>query len=251
MSAIYSIALVQINVHYTFPSPLVDWNVNTMRAVAYYRVSTDKQGRSGLGLEAQKSAVQAILKPTDRLIAEFTEVESGKRRDRPQLAKALHHAKVNRAALVVAKVDRLARNVHFLETILSGDVEVVCADLPQVSGPMGRFILQQLAAVAQLEAGLISERTKAALAAAKRKGVKLGGYKGVPVDSALGTQALVQQADARANDYGIVISDVQSTGVTSLKGIADALNARGIPTARGGQWQAVQVQRVLKRLRPD
>lgn len=219
-----------------------------MRAVAYYRVSTDKQGRSGLGLDAQKMAVQAVLKPDDRLIAEFTEVESGKRRDRPQLAKALHQAKVNKAALVVAKVDRLARNVHFLETILSGDVEVVFADLPQVSGPMGRFILQQLAAVAQLEAGLISERTKAALAAAKRKGVKLGGFKGATVDSKLGTQALVQQADARADDYGIVISDVQSTGVTSLKGIADALNTRGIPTARGKQWQAVQVKRILDRI---
>lgn len=219
-----------------------------MRAVAYYRVSTDKQGRSGLGLDAQKMAVQAILKPSDLLLAEFTEVESGKRRDRPQLTKALHQAKINKAALVVAKVDRLARNVHFLETILSGDIEVVFADLPQVSGPMGRFILQQLAAVAQLEAGLISERTKAALAAAKRKGVKLGGFKGAAVDSKLGTQALMQQADIRANDYGIVISDVQATGVTSLKGIADALNARGIPTARGGQWQAVQVKRVLARI---
>lgn len=218
-----------------------------MRAVAYYRVSTDKQGRSGLGLEAQKAAVQAILKPADLLIAEFTEVESGKRRDRPQLAKALHQAKVNRAALVVAKVDRLARNVHFLETILSGDVEVVFADLPQVSGPMGRFILQQLAAVAQLEAGLISERTKAALAAAKKRGVKLGGFKGVTVDSKLGTQALIQQADARAVDFGIVITDVQASGISSLKGIADALNARGIPTARGKQWQAVQVKRVLER----
>lgn len=219
-----------------------------MRAVAYYRVSTDKQGRSGLGLEAQKSAVQAILKPGDRLIAEVIEVESGKRRDRPQLAKALHQAKVNKAALVVAKVDRLARNVHFLETILSGDVEVVFADLPQVSGPMGRFILQQLAAVAQLEAGLISERTKAALAAAKQRGAKLGGFKGVTVDSKLGTQALIQQADARAVDFGIVITDVQASGVSSLKGIADALNARGIPTARGKQWQAVQVKRVLSRM---
>lgn len=219
-----------------------------MRAVAYYRVSTDKQGRSGLGLEAQKSAVQAILKPADLLIAEFTEVESGKRRDRPQLAKALHQAKVNKAALVVAKVDRLARNVHFLETILSGDVEVVFADLPQVSGPMGRFILQQLAAVAQLEAGLISERTKAALAAAKKRGVKLGGFKGVAVDSTLGTKALIQQADARAADFGIVIADVQADGISSLKGIAEALNARGIPTARGKQWQAVQVKRVMDRL---
>lgn len=219
-----------------------------MRAIAYYRVSTDKQGRSGLGLEAQKSAVQAVLKPSDRLIAEFTEVESGKRHDRPQLAKALHQAKVNKAALVVAKVDRLARNVHFLETILTGDVEVVFADLPQVSGPMGRFILQQLAAVAQLEAGLISERTKAALAAAKQRGVKLGGFKGMKVDARLGTQALITNANERAKDIATVISDIRIGGITSNKGIANALNARGIPTARGQQWRAVQVKRVLDRV---
>ena len=219
-----------------------------MRAVAYYRVSTDKQGRSGLGLEAQKTAVQALLKPADHLVAEFTEVESGKRRDRPQLAKALHQAKVNKAALVVAKVDRLARNVHFLETILSGDVEVVFADLPQVSGPMGRFILQQLAAVAQLEAGLISERTKAALAAAKQRGVKLGGFKGVAVDTKLGTQALIAKADERARDYALVISDIRAAGVSSLTGIAAELNSRGITGPRGGRWQAAQVRRIELRI---
>lgn len=219
-----------------------------MRAIAYYRVSTDKQGRSGLGLEAQKMAVQAVLKPGGRLIAEVIEVESGKRSDRPKLAEALRQAKVNKAALVVAKVDRLARNVHFLETILGGDVEVVFADLPQVAGPMGRFILQQLAAVAQLEAGLISERTKAALAAAKQRGVKLGGFKGVAVDTKLGTQALIEKADERARDYALVISDIQATGVSSYRGIAATLNARGIPTARGGSWQASQVRRVLERV---
>lgn len=218
-----------------------------MKAIAYYRVSTDKQGRSGLGLEAQKTAVQAVLKPGDRLVAEFTEVESGKRRDRPQLAKALHQAKVNKAALVVAKVDRLARNVQFLETILSGDVEVVFADLPQVSGPMGRFILQQLAAVAQLEAGLISERTKAALAAAKQRGVKLGGFKGVAVDTKLGTQALIAKADERARDYALVISDIRAAGVSTLTGIAAELNDRGITGPRGGRWQAAQVRRTIER----
>ncbi|WP_374302889.1 recombinase family protein [Ferrovibrio sp.] len=219
-----------------------------MRAVAYYRVSTDRQGRSGLGLEAQKTAVQAVLRPGDQLIAEFTEVESGKRRDRPKLAEALRQAKVNKAALVVAKVDRLARNVHFLETILGGDVEVVFADLPQVSGPMGRFILQQLAAVAQLEAGLISERTKAALAAAKQRGVKLGGFKGVAVDTKLGTQALIEKADERARDFALVISDIRASGISGYTAIAATLNARGIPTARGGSWQASQVRRVLSRV---
>lgn len=218
-----------------------------MKAIAYYRVSTDKQGRSGLGLEAQKTAVQAVLKPGGRLIAEYTEVESGKRRDRPQLTKALHQAKVNKAALVVAKVDRLARNVHFLETILSGDVEVVFADLPQVSGPMGRFILQQLAAVAQLEAGLVSERTKAALAAAKQRGVKLGGFKGVAVDTKLGTQALIAKADERARDYAVVISDIRAEGVSTFTGIAAEMNDRGITGPRGGRWQANRVKQVLDR----
>jgi DNA invertase Pin-like site-specific DNA recombinase len=176
------------------------------------------------------------------------EVESGKRSDRPKLAEALRQAKVNKAALVVAKVDRLARNVHFLETILGGDVEVVFADLPQVSGPMGRFILQQLAAVAQLEAGLISERTKAALAAAKKRGVKLGGFKGVPVDTKLGTEALITRADERARDYAAVISDIQAGGISSYTGIAAELNQRGITGARGGYWQANQVRRVMNRV---
>lgn len=219
-----------------------------MQAIAYYRVSTDKQGRSGLGLEAQKSAVQAILGPGDHLAAEYIEVESGRRSDRPELAKALRHAKVNKAALVVAKVDRLARNVHFLETILSGDIEVRFADLPQLNGPTGRFILQQMAAVAQLEAGLISERTKAALAAAKARGKKLGGYRGHSVDPRLGTIARQQKAVARAGDLAPVIAEIRAAGATTLAAIADALNERRVPTARSGRWSPIKVSRVMQRL---
>ncbi|OUC13403.1 MAG: resolvase [Alkalinema sp. CACIAM 70d] len=219
-----------------------------MQVVAYYRVSTDKQGRSGLGLEAQKTAVQAFLGPSDYLAAEYIEVESGRRSDRPELAKALHHAKVNKAALVVAKVDRLARNVHFLETILSGDVEVRFADLPQLNGPTGRFILQQMAAVAQLEAGLISERTKAALAAAKARGKKLGGYRGHSVDPKLGTVARQHKAASRANDLAPVVAEIRGTGAVTLTAIADALNERRVPTARSGQWNPTKVSRLLERI---
>lgn len=219
-----------------------------MQAIAYYRVSTDKQGRSGLGLEAQKNAVQAILRPGDHLAAEYTEVESGRRSDRPELARALHHAKVNKAALVVAKVDRLARNVHFLETILSGDVEVMFADLPQLSGSTGRFILQQMAAVAQLEAGLISERTKAALAAAKARGKKLGGYRGHSVDPKLGTIARQQKADTRARDLAPVISDIRASGAATLAEMANALNMRRVPAARSGGWTPTKVSRLLARI---
>src|SRR3954447_24064907 len=144
--------------------------------IAYYRVSTDKQGKSGLGLEAQRAAVTNYLNGGQwKIIAEFTEVESGRRSDRPQLDAALKAARLHRAAIVVSKVDRLTRSVAFLSRLLEANVDVRFADLPQIEGPTGRFMLQQMAAVAELEAGLISTRTKAALAAAKARGQKLGG----------------------------------------------------------------------------
>ena len=138
------------------------------RYVAYYRVSTAKQGHSGLGLAAQREAVARYLSGNGwEIIAEFTEVESGTRGDRPELEKALAAARLHRCPLVVAKVDRLTRSVSFLSRLLEAGVEVRFADLPAIEGPTGRFMLQQMAAVAELEAGLISSRTKAALAAAK------------------------------------------------------------------------------------
>lgn len=218
-----------------------------MRGVAYYRVSTDKQGRSGLGLEAQQEAVRRFMGNDFPPVREFTEVESGKRSDRPELAKAIEAAKMLRLPLVVAKVDRLARNVAFLETILASGVEVVFCDIPQVQGAMGRFILQQMAAVAQLEAGLISERTKAALQAAKERGRVLGGFRGVYVDPAAGRAAKSAKANERAAGIMGVIEEIRASGAASLRQIAAALNDRGIPTARGGQWSAVQVARVLER----
>src|SRR5882757_4612563 len=144
--------------------------------IAYYRVSTAKQGVSGLGLEAQRAAVANYLNGGDwHIQSEFTEVESGRRADRPELDRASAAARVHRVPVVVAKVDRLTRSVAFLSRLLEAGVEVRFADLPAIEGPTGRFMLQQMAAVAELEAGMISARTKAALAAAKARGQKLGG----------------------------------------------------------------------------
>ncbi|AYG60433.1 recombinase family protein [Rhizobium jaguaris] len=217
-----------------------------MRGVAYYRVSTDKQGRSGLGLEAQREAVRRFMGDGYPPVREFTEVESGKLSTRPELAKALAAAKMLRLPLVVAKVDRLARNVAFLETILASGVEVVFCDIPQVNGAMGRFILQQMAAVAQLEAGLISERTKAALKAAKERGKVLGGFRGVKVDATLGRAAKTAKAEDFASQLAPIARELQASGA-SLRTIAAELTSRGIPTPRGGEWSAVQVKRVLER----
>jgi DNA invertase Pin-like site-specific DNA recombinase len=145
---------------------------NTGNFVAYYRVSTERQGRSGLGLEAQQKAVRDHLNGGNwGIVAEFTEVESGKRSDRPQLAAALAACRLRGAKLIIAKLDRLARNVHFVSGLMESGVDFVAADFPQAN----RLTVHILAAVAEHEAKMISERTKVALAAAKRRGVKLGG----------------------------------------------------------------------------
>lgn len=220
--------------------------------VAYFRVSTGKQGRSGLGLEAQRAAVKAYLNGGDwQIIAEETEVESGKRSDRPALERALATARLHRAALVVSKVDRLTRSVAFLSRLLEAGVDVRFADLPAIEGATGRFLLQQMVAVAELEAGMISARTKAALAAAKKRGVKLGGDRGgrATLKACKAGAAVVQRvADQRASDVAPIIAELQASGATSLRAIAAGLNDRGIPTARGnGSWSAVQVQRAIGR----
>jgi DNA invertase Pin-like site-specific DNA recombinase len=226
---------------------------NNGKFVCYYRVSTGRQGKSGLGLEAQREAVKAYLNGGDwQIVDEHTEVESGKRSDRPALEKALASARLHRASLVVSKVDRLTRSVAFLSRLLEAGVDVRFADLPQIEGATGRFMLQQMVAVAELEAGMISDRTKKALAAAKRRGVKLGGNRGTMPTAKMqkaSRAALQARADARAADIGPTIKALQLAGAASLRAIADGLNAQGIPTARGnGQWSAVQVARVLERL---
>jgi DNA invertase Pin-like site-specific DNA recombinase len=217
--------------------------------VGYYRVSTERQGKSGLGLEAQKEAVRQHLNGGAwRLVAEVVEVESGKRSDRPKLAEALRLCRLHGATLIIARIDRLARNVHFVSSLMESGVEFVAVDFPQAN----RLTVHILAAVAEHEAKTISDRTKAALAASKARGTKLGGYRGVKIDDAARAASATKRkaiADSRAADLQPIITDLRDAGVVSLGGIAKALTARGIPTARGGrQWVEVQVSRVLSRL---
>lgn len=222
--------------------------------VPYFRVSTDKQGRSGLGLDAQKARVgQYVTSAGGRMVADFEEVESGKRRDRPQLALALGACRARRATLIIAKLDRLARDAAFLLSIVrgAGEAGVVFCDLPQLPpGPAGTFILTMFAAVAELERGLISERTKAALAIVKARGVKLGGRKIFSgFDGAVsraGRAAQTTRAAEHRADVLPYIQAVQKAGAVSLREIARALTARGIQPPGGGEaWHARQVSRIL------
>jgi DNA invertase Pin-like site-specific DNA recombinase len=216
---------------------------HTGKFVAYYRVSTQRQGRSGLGLEAQQNAVFNYLNGGDwRLVAEVTEVESGKRSDRPKLAEALKLCRLHGATLIIAKLDRLARNVAFISNLMESGVEFHAVDFPQAN----RLTVHILAAVAEHEAKVISERTKAALAATKRRGVQLGGYRGTTITKAM-RKAATAAIEKRAGCTGCLIKEVQASGATSLRAIAEGLNQRQIPTAKGGRWSATQVMRVLDR----
>ncbi|WP_243264025.1 recombinase family protein [Sulfitobacter dubius] len=217
-----------------------------MKFVAYYRVSTARQGKSGLGLDAQKAAVASyVLGKGGEVAAEFIEAESGKNNDRPELQKALAEAKQVGAVLLIAKLDRLARNVAFISNLLEGGVEVTAADMPEAN----RFMLHVMAAVAEHEGQAISERTKAALAAAKGRGVKLGwsmperkqDQKRASARSAAVRKA---KADTFAANILPVIRSLQEQGL-SLRGVAQALNDRGVKTARGGQWYATTVRNII------
>ncbi|WP_428405979.1 recombinase family protein [Methylobacterium sp.] len=221
--------------------------------VAYYRVSTDRQGKSGLGLDAQRETVRTFLNGGSwHLTAEFVEVESGRSDARPELAKALARCRVTGGALVVANVSRLTRSVAFLSKLLEAGVEVRFCDLPRIEGPTGRFLLQQMVAVAELEAGMIGDRTKKALAAAKARGQKLGSpqnLKRQDVGRANGQAVRVRAAANRAADLAPIIAEIRASNErASLREIAAALDAKGIPTSRGGTWSATQVQRVLSRI---
>jgi len=216
--------------------------------ISYLRVSTQRQGKSGLGLEAQREAVAVYLNGGSwELIEEVVEVESGKRNDRPELARALSLCRVHGAKLLVAKLDRLARNVAFISALMEAGVDFEAVDLPQAN----RFTVHIMAAMAEHEAGAISTRTKAALAAAKARGTKLGGYRwAIQTVATKGNVESIKvrsaKATKRAADLFPVIGDLKTNGAVSLHQIAAGLNDRGIRTARGGQWSAVQVQRVLK-----
>jgi DNA invertase Pin-like site-specific DNA recombinase len=217
--------------------------------IAYYRVSTKRQGLSGLGLEAQKESVATYLSGKGKLVAEFTEVEHGTRKGnhRPQLAAALAQCRIHGATLIIAKLDRLARNVAFTSNLMESSVEFVCCDMPSAN----RFTIHVLAAAAEHEAEMISTRTKLALAAAKRKGTVLGGDRGnthLIYRKGNKASAVVRSAEAekRAADLMPVIADLRSKGATTLREIAQGLNQHGIATARGGEWSATQVSRVLE-----
>lgn len=211
--------------------------------VAYLRVSTDSQGRSGLGLEAQQAAVDAYLNGACRqLTASFVEVESGRHSYRPELAKALAACRKHKATLVVAKLDRLSRSVAFLARLMEADVEFVACDNPHAN----KLMIHMLAAFAEHERDQISSRTKAALEAAKARGVRLGGPRLVEAQ-AKGREAQQVAAAHRAGNIMPVIREMQATGVTTLQAIAQALNARGVSTPRGGQWHASSVRNVLGR----
>lgn len=217
------------------------------RFVVYLRVSTDKQGRSGLGLEAQRAAVAAHVGTAGgRIVAEHVEVESGRRKDRPQLAAALEACRALRATLVIAKLDRLARNVAFVSNLMESGVEFVAADMPTVN----RLTVHILAAVAEEEARMISARTKAALAAAKARGVKLGNPHLLARDPALAARANAMQVEkARTRAAAVIpyIEQAQRAGAGTLAEIAEALMARGVSAPRGGhRWAPAQVRRVLQ-----
>lgn len=216
--------------------------------IAYYRVSTEGQGASGLGIEAQRMVAERFVAGRGRIVAEYVEVESGRRADRPELRKALKAAKGQGATLLIAKLDRLARNVAFIANLLEAGVEIAAADLPQAD----RFVLHVMAALAEKEAAMISERTKAALAAAKARGVKLGWanpLKAPMAQEAAERGAAVNKARARAfaENVAPIIREIQAAGATSLAAVADALNARGVPTARGGSWHPATVRGVMAR----
>ena len=205
--------------------------------VAYYRVSTERQGRSGLGLEAQQAAVRSYLGQTTP-VAEFTEVETGKRNDRPELEPALALCRKRKARLVIAKLDRLSRNVAFIAALMDSNVEFVAVDNPHAT----RLTLHILAAVGEHERAMIAERTKAALRAAKARGIKLG-------RNGAETLAPAHRAAAieRARQLAPVLAELRSAGL-SARQIAAELTERGVPTPSGGKWHGQTVLRVIGRL---
>ncbi|HEY3696754.1 recombinase family protein [Phenylobacterium sp.] len=209
------------------------------RFVAYYRVSTERQGRSGLGLEAQREAVQSyVAQRGGDVLGEFTEVETGKRSDRPELAAALDACRRQKATLVIAKLDRLARNMAFVANLMEGRADFVAVDMANAD----RFTIHIFAALAEEEGRRISQRTKAALAAAKARGVQLG-RTGVILARYNHEAAL-----ARASDLAESIRMLRQGGACTYRAVALGLNALGVPSARGGRWHAGSVQRVCKRL---
>jgi DNA invertase Pin-like site-specific DNA recombinase len=217
-----------------------------MEYVCYLRVSTQRQGISGLGLEAQRASVKTFLSPKDRILKEFIEIESGRKNDRPQLQEALELARVSGAVLLIAKLDRLARNVAFIANLLEAGVEISAVDLPQAN----RFVLHIMAAVGEQEAKAISERTRLALQAAKARGQKLGWANPDRRDQKSAAEASRSARRRRADEFvlrhGPRIASERASGVT-FQDIADGFNRQSIAPPRGRQWWPATVRSVLKR----
>lgn len=221
------------------------------RVIAYYRVSTEAQGRSGLGLDAQRQAVRSLCEGRGwQVIAEHTEIESGKRADRPELISALHNAKLTGALLVVAKLDRLSRSVAFLSALQDSGARFIGADMPEAN----ELTVHIMAAVAQAERKAIGRRTREALAAAKARGQKLGNPNGAEALRRAGrgnvdaVAVLKDDADSFALELAPVLEDIRRSGLTSLPLMAKALNERHIQTRRGGKWHPSSVRNLLQRL---
>lgn len=217
--------------------------------VSYIRVSTSKQGRSGLGLEAQREAVSQFLNGGRwELLREFKEVERGGCNDRPELAKALNLCKLTGAKLVIAKLDRLSRDAHFLLGLQKAGVPFVAADMPEAN----EMVVGIMAVIAQGERKMISQRTKAALAAARRRGVRLGNPNGAKHLRRYGNRSAVaavrQNANERADNLRPIIEELHAAGIVSVKAVADELNRRGIVTPRGGRWHPTSAARLMDRL---
>lgn len=215
------------------------------RYIAYFRVSTERQGRSGLGLEAQRRAVEDFLQQTSgTLRAEFVEVQSGKDNDRPKLAEALKLCKLTHSTLLIAKLDRLSRNAAFLLSLRDAGVRFVAADMPD----MNETVVGVMAVIAQAERKAISDRTRAALKAAKARGVRLGNphlKPGTKAAAAIASQAATAAAEKRAEEFRDIIQDARVKGCDSLREFAEHLNGLGIPTPRGGTWAPASVSRLL------
>src|ERR1700677_2172538 len=220
--------------------------------VAYIRVSTSQQGRSGLGIEAQREALTRFAKEVGYdIAAEFVEVETGKGSDaldrRPRLAAALAKVRALRCPVAVAKLDRLSRDVHFISGLIAHRVPFVVSELGPDVDP---FVLHLYAALAEKERALISARTKSALSAAKAKGVKLGNPN---IEAARGeaVAAIKAEANRAAGNVLPIIAEIQRSGASTLRAIADALNARGVSTPRGRRWYGMSVRNALARAPSD
>lgn len=211
--------------------------------VAYYRVSTTKQGIHGLGMDAQRESVSGYLNGGSwKLIAEFAEVESGRNNSREQLQQAIAACRQAKATLLIAKLDRLSRNAAFLLNLQESGVDFVAVDMPQAD----RFMIGILALVAQREREMISERTRAGLAAAKRRGTRLGN----PNPKKAVQAAMIEKkrrAEAFAASLAPVLTEIRKAGVITLREVAFCLNARGFKTATGKQFKAQTVKNLMER----